>query len=140
MTDGDSIDEREKVELEKRNKTDKGDKRNWNGEKTERRRLSFVPLHPLVSDSYSSLIKSSLFVPVRLSSFPLLPAPCSAILSFISSLSHISTGEQYFVYSLHSFNEWSNHSAIKCKQPYILYDKTLPRFSCSAIQLSSSFL
>lgn len=45
MTDGDRIDEREKVELEKRNKTVKGDKRNCYGEKTELHHVSFCPRH-----------------------------------------------------------------------------------------------
>lgn len=55
--------------------------------------------------------------------------------SSFSSLCHIVASHQHCIYSWHSFNEWSNHSAIKCKQPHILSDETLPQFACSAIRL-----
>lgn len=41
----------------------------------------------------------------------------SASLGLIGFRSHTSQSSRHFIYSIHAFNEWSNHGAIKCKQP-----------------------
>lgn len=50
--------------------------------------------------------------------FPLpLVFSSSASLRLIGFRSHTSQSSRHFIYSIHAFNEWSNHGAIKCKQP-----------------------
>lgn len=41
----------------------------------------------------------------------------SASLRLIGFRTHTSQSSRHFIYSIHAFNEWSNHGAIKCKRP-----------------------
>lgn len=94
-----------------------------------------VPLSCPHNRSSSSCFESFLVLSLVFSSFSL----PSAVVTLIRSLSHISSSFTHFIYSMHSHNEWSNHSAIKCKQPRLLFNKRLHAFACSAIQIRQCY-
>lgn len=65
--------------------------------------------------SFSWSLPLYFFPPISsLSPSSLPPLPASELIGFRS---HTSQSSRHFIYSIHAFNEWSNHGAIKCKQP-----------------------